>query len=365
VGTTVHEPKESALRHFLRKREEPYAGADMAPAIRMCVPAWLITALVGMVSLVLGPPTRLGGMGWPLAGAAILSSLALALRVRSRRERTSADELLLLSYLAVVQLAFLQWLTSGSSSPLGSLLLLWAVYTACVHPPRRTLPFLGCVALAAVSPFAYEGWDSLAAVRLSVELGLWFALSMFATHWTDDVRAKRLRLQQEGDQARHSARTDRLTGLENRLGLDELVASELQRARVGRQPLSILLADLNDFKQINDTFGHLNGDGCLREVAGALEASRRGLDRCFRWGGDEFVMVLPDTDHAGAEDLAARLRRTVQTRCLRPDGSPLTIATGTAQATPDMDADELLGTADLALMGSKSRTRSPSPAPGA
>jgi diguanylate cyclase (GGDEF)-like protein len=365
VGTGDQRHEASALAYFLRKRKDPYAGADMAPAVRMAVPAWLITALVAIVSLALGPPSRLGGLGWPVACVAILSSFALALRMRSRGERTSADELLFLSYFAVVQIALLQWLTAGSSSPLGSLLLLWAVYTACVHPPRRTLPFLGCVTLAAVLPFAYESWDSLAAARLSVELVLWFALSMFATHWTDDVRAKRLHMQVEGDQARQSARTDRLTGLENRLGLDELLASELQRAHVGRQPLSVLIADLNDFKQINDTFGHLNGDECLRDIAATLEASRRGLDRCFRWGGDEFVMVLPDTDHAGAEDLAARVRRTVQTRCLRPDGSPLTIATGTAQATPDMDADELLGTADLALMGTKSRSRMPSPAPEA
>ena len=135
-----------------------------------------------------------------------------------RGPRTSPGELLGLSYLAVAQIAVLQWLTAGSSSPLGSVLLLWAVYTACVHPPRRTLPFLGFVALAAVLPFAYEGWDSLAAAQLSVQLVLWFALGMFATHWTDDVRSKRLQMQQEGDEARLSARTDRLTGLDNRLG---------------------------------------------------------------------------------------------------------------------------------------------------
>ncbi len=262
-------------------------------------------------------------------------------------------------------IAALQWLTDGSSSPLGSVLLLWAVYTACVHPPRRTLPYLAFVALAAVFPFVYENWDSLAAVQLSVQLGLWFALGMFATHWTDNVRSTRLRLQQEGDAARLSARTDPLTGLDNRLALDEILAAELHRARVGRQPLSVLVADLNDFKDINDRFGHLNGDECLREVAAALDAGKRGLDRCFRWGGDEFVMVLPDTDHAHAEDLAARLRRTVQTTCLRPDGSPLTIATGTAEAGPDVDPQELLGAADLALMGAKALTRVPAPAPEA
>ena len=279
-----------------------------------------------------------------------------------RGARTTPGELLALSYLAVAQIAVLQWLTAGSRAPLGAVLLLWAVYTACVHPPRRTLPFLAFVAVAAELPIFYEGWDPVRGGEALVRLSLWFALGMFATHWTDDVRAKRLQMQHEGDEARLSARTDRLTGLENRLAMDEVLVAELHRAHVGRQPLSVLVADLNEFKEINDRFGHLNGDECLREVATALDAARRGLDRCFRWGGDEFVMVLPDTDHAGAEDLAARLRRTVQTTCLRPDGSPLTITTGTAEAEPGLDADELLGTADLALMAAKALTRAPAPA---
>jgi diguanylate cyclase (GGDEF)-like protein len=329
----------------------------------MCVPAWLITALVALVSLVLGPPSRLGPLGWALTSVTALLFFGVAVRVRTRRERTGFDELLGLSYLAVVQIALVQWLTAGSSSPLGSVLLLWAVYTACVHPPRRTLPYLGFVALAAALPFVYQGWDSLAAAQLAVQLVLWFALAMFATGWTDDVRSKRLVMQHEGDHARHSARTDRLTGLSNRWDLDETLGAELERARIGRQPLSVIVADLDGFKQINDHFGHLSGDECLREVATALDSSRRGLDRCFRWGGDEFVIVLPDTDQTGAEDAAARLRRTVQASCQRPDGSPLTITTGTAQAEPDMDQAELLGTADLALMSTKAQTRKATPHP--
>jgi diguanylate cyclase (GGDEF)-like protein len=363
MGAAAQSRHVSPLRHFLRKRDDPYAGADLALAIRFCVPTWLMTALVAAVSLALAPPTRLGRFGWAVSVAAILTFLAVALWVRARGERTTYNELLILSYLAVALIATLQMLTAGSSSPLRSVLLLWAVYTACVHPPRRTLPFLTFVAMAAAIPFTYEGWDSLAALQLAVELSLWFALGMFATNWTDDVRAKRLRMQRDGDEARQSARTDRLTGLENRLALDELLAAELWRAKVGRQPLSVVVADLNGFKAINDRVGHLGGDDCLREVAASLRSSTRGLDRCFRWGGDEFVIVLPDTGHASAEEFASRLRRTVRTKCVTPDGSQLTIATGTAQATDGMDAAELLGTADLALMGMKTRERIAAPEP--
>ena len=94
-----------ALRHFLRRREDPYAGADMAPAIRMCGPAWLITAVVAMVSLALDPPSRLGHLGWVVASALVALSVVAALWVRMRGDRTTPGELLGLSYLAVVQIA--------------------------------------------------------------------------------------------------------------------------------------------------------------------------------------------------------------------------------------------------------------------
>ncbi len=350
-----------ALRHFLRKREDPYAGADMAPAIRMCAPAWLITALVTMISLALAPPSRLGGLGWAAAGGLVIVCLVVALRVIRRGARTTPGELLALSYLAVAQIAVLQWLTAGSRAPLGP-----CSCSGRSTPPASTRRAARCRSSRS-SQWPPSCRSSTRAGIASEEArpwcgsSLWFALGMFATHWTDDVRSKRLQMQHEGDEARLSARTDRLTGLENRLAMDEVLAAELHRALVGRQPLSILVADLNGFKEINDRFGHLNGDECLREVATALDAARRGLDRCFRWGGDEFVMVLPDTEHAAAEDLAARLRRTVQTTCLRPDGSPLTITTGTAEAEAGLDADELLGTADLALMSAKALSRAPAP----
>ena len=232
------------------------------------------------------------------------------------------------------------------------MLLLWAVYTACVHPPRRSLPYLAFVALAAVLPFAYESWDSLGAVQLSVQLVLWFALGMFATHWTDNVRSTRLRLQQEGDAARLSARTDPLTGLDNRLALDEILAAELHRARAGRQPLSVLVADLNDFKDINDRFGHLNGDACLREVAAALDAGKRGLDRCFRWGRGRVRDGSPRHRSRSCRGPG----RAPAPNGPRPPACGPTAHLSRSPPAPrrpalDVDPQELLGTADLALLG--------------
>jgi diguanylate cyclase (GGDEF)-like protein len=184
---------------------------------------------------------------------------------------------------------------------------------------------------------------------------MWFSLAVFATVWTNGVRAQRLELSRQGENARRSAYTDPLTGLGNRRAFDEALTAELARARLSRQPLSVLLADLNDFKRVNDRFGHLNGDHCLREVADVLRIAMRRLDRCFRWGGDEFAILLPETDRAGAEDFALRLHDQVRASCFNPDGDALTIVTGSAELRPEMPHHELLAEADFALMSAKTQ----------
>src|SRR5204862_6949646 len=89
------------------------------------------------------------------------------------------------------------------------------------------------------------------------------------------------------------ARVDPLTGLGNRRAFEESMATEIARSRRHESPLSLLICDLDQFKKINDAYGHLAGDNCLRQVADALRNELRGADVCFRWGGDEFVVVLP------------------------------------------------------------------------
>ena len=115
-------------------------------------------------------------------------------------------------------------------------------------------------------------------------------------------------LQAANERLKRLASVDPLTGLLNRRGLEDAVATEVARARRTGGPLSAVLLDLDDFKRVNDTLGHAAGDVVLREVAGRLQSSLRPTDLLARVGGDEFLALLPDTRHAEATAVAERLR---------------------------------------------------------
>ena len=134
------------------------------------------------------------------------------------------------------------------------------------------------------------------------------------------------------DRETHLARTDALTGLPNRRQLLETVAAELDRWERYRRPFSVVLLDVDRFKQINDGFGHEAGDAVLQGVAERLTARVRKTDLVARVGGDEFALVLPETDRAHALDLAASLRMPFVVP-MRPTGIealPVHLSVGTA-----------------------------------
>jgi diguanylate cyclase (GGDEF)-like protein/PAS domain S-box-containing protein len=144
--------------------------------------------------------------------------------------------------------------------------------------------------------------------------------------------------------------TDALTGIANRRRFDAILAREWENARVHQQPLSVILLDLDFFKQYNDCHGHLQGDECLRRVAGAFAgATRRGRDFLARFGGEEFVLVLPDTDAAAARTIAERCRALLfKEQIPHPQsavGQILTMSAGIGTVTPT-DRDEPLAFID-------------------
>jgi diguanylate cyclase (GGDEF)-like protein len=154
---------------------------------------------------------------------------------------------------------------------------------------------------------------------------------------------------------------DQLTGLRSRRYVSEVLSIEIQRARRYGTPLSILMADLDDFKEVNDRFGHPVGDSVLQAVAKLLLDSLRTTDVGGRYGGDELVVVMSQIPTEGARVMADRWRTAVERLALRaPDGSPVrtTLSIGIAgYAKGVAQPDELIAAADKALYTAKQKGR--------
>jgi diguanylate cyclase (GGDEF)-like protein len=155
------------------------------------------------------------------------------------------------------------------------------------------------------------------------------------------------------------ASVDGLTGVANRRQLDDALDHEWRRACRTASSLSFLLLDVDHFKLYNDIYGHLRGDNCLRQIAGAaLQAFQRSGDTVARFGGEEFAIILPSTDRLAAFEMAERLRRSVEERKVEHAGSPynvVTISIGCATVIPERGANmsTLVDAADQALYEAK------------
>jgi diguanylate cyclase (GGDEF)-like protein len=153
-------------------------------------------------------------------------------------------------------------------------------------------------------------------------------------------------------QLEYSARTDELTGLPNRRILFEVLAREIERARRRDANLTVVFVDFDRFNRINDHHGHQVGDAVLREAAAVIKAGLRTYDIVGRYGGEEFVMVLPDTGVWDGHAVAERIRETVAAKVLA-GAVHVTISLGVADLAKDMDADRLLKAADTAVYRAK------------
>jgi diguanylate cyclase (GGDEF)-like protein len=177
-------------------------------------------------------------------------------------------------------------------------------------------------------------------------------LEIFATQVSmllDTIRAR--------EKIVNLAETDDLTGIWNRRYFTRQLPQEIERARTFNVPLSLLLFDIDEFKQINDNFGHVVGDVVLSELCGSVRDTVRPTDILTRYGGDEFAVILPHTDLAGASAVAERILARVRTLTIPTDEEgaiQCSISIGVAEfASEDAVANDLVRRADERLYSSK------------
>jgi diguanylate cyclase (GGDEF)-like protein len=150
--------------------------------------------------------------------------------------------------------------------------------------------------------------------------------------------------------------TDELTGLINRRGGEATIGNEIARAKRHRTPLTCVLIDIDRFKMVNDTFGHQVGDSVLRELSALFKRTLRTYDTVVRWGGEEFLLVLPGVSLEDAQRLADRIRRAVEAIEF-PGAGRITLSAGAAGLGLDYSFEEMLATADRRLYQAKSSGR--------
>lgn len=159
--------------------------------------------------------------------------------------------------------------------------------------------------------------------------------------------------------ATQSALRDPLTDTGNRIAMDQTLQREIEMSRRHLQPLSLLMLDIDHFKHINDTHGHSAGDDVLRAVAASIKSQLRNVDMVFRFGGEEFLILLSNTGREAAAMVGERLRFAAQARNYSADGNTieLTVSLGCSTLLPGESSESLLRRADSALYVAKREGR--------
>jgi diguanylate cyclase (GGDEF)-like protein len=341
------------LRGFFARREDPYAGGDLENAQRISAVLWGVLVVLTVGLLPASPPVDpTKGSGWAIAAILIALGGLLVVANRRREIRTWA-RLLGTGYAIVVGIALMQWVCGGVGAPYESLFLLPVVFVAATQPPRQTAVFLGFVLVALLAPLAYDSWSADELGRSLASFVIWCGLGIGGNLLMSGVRAQRLSHAVDEAAAREEARIDILTGLHNRRAFDELLIAEVARARRLHLQLSVAMVDIENFKEINDRWSYAEGDRCLREVAATMRDNLRQPDFCFRWGGDEFALILSGTPSEETAPVAERLRDEVAANCKRPDDSPIRVRFAAVELRDGISPPELTEMVGLALTSAK------------
>ncbi|MBW3602881.1 MAG: GGDEF domain-containing protein [Actinobacteria bacterium] len=326
------------------------------------VDVWVHHIRVGILMSLLGaaavlgyaaaPPSRPGDAG--LAALAVAVALYSALLLRLPLHRLAAHRLrprMLVVWTAVtsgvVVVAVL--LDGGAGSPLVWLNCLTLVHATGTYAPQGTA-VIGGAAVVSYAAIAVVG-SPVSVGRVVMTLTTLVLLTLLCALTSESYWAQRRRQAELAERLAALADEDGLTGCLNHRAFHERLREEVGRATRYGQPLSLLLADLDHFKAVNDAFGHPVGDAVLATVAGLLRDLARDVDVVARLGGEEFALLLPATGIDDAVSVATRLRSSVA--ALR-DPVGVTVCVGiSAIPAPARGALDLLEQADIALYEGK------------
>lgn len=232
--------------------------------------------------------------------------------------------------------------------------LVWAYPTVALFYfilPRRTANVLTAVITVAVSVLAYVGFARYGvqmriATRMAAALGLVAILCNLFISIISDLQRK----------LRRQSITDPLTGAYNRRHMDTVLSDAYARTRRGAPAPTLLLMDIDHFKTVNDDYGHSMGDRVLQGIASVIQRHVRFTDMLFRYGGEEFILFLPETSLEGAAIVAEEVRRAVaEARLL--ESRQVTISIGAAALAPGETLDDWLRHGDAALYRAKAEGR--------
>lgn len=233
------------------------------------------------------------------------------------------------------------------------LMLLWIFVVSGLTLRQAVVSAAATFAVVAYGTFA---WLHLNTVQMSYHIFWSFcsvAFGLVGGYLLESASRERFLAQKELEQ---SAITDELTGLYNRVRLQELLEVELERGRRYQRPFGIMVIDVDHFKDVNDVHGHHVGDELLSDLAGVLRANSRSTDALFRWGGEEFVIAAPETDAGGLQAQAEKLRREVAEH-LFPVVGHKSISVGVTSTQEGDTPELLLRRADQALYRAKDQGR--------
>jgi diguanylate cyclase (GGDEF)-like protein len=317
-----------------------------------------------------GQPYGIAFNNWATADAlGIAATLPLALALRSVQMRALFDRGKILRTVGILAfaLAIAEVIFSESQYP-----LLFLLYPALLMVdsllgfPGAAIAINGVFLIAVYNatnghgPFGH--WPPGLPLMRDMALQIYLGFHTVALFPASILFMERKRMAEElldtNMRLKLLASRDGLTGIANRRTLDERLVQEWRRATRLNAPLAMLMIDIDHFKQFNDHCGHPAGDQCLKRVAEALARQAREQDLVARFGGEEFALLLPHTDLAGALQMAERVRAAVSALAIVHVGSPrghVTVSIGCAAVTPRMgeSPSNLLDAADAALYRAK------------